>query len=331
MTILEVPADLTGGGNGYQIVLTGQDRSRVCSLAEHLVRTEPGLLDDPGWLQHARRLSCHLPPSLLEAIRRYRHEPGDHGILLISNLPVDEDTLPDTPGTRESVESAATVPAAVSLLIGLQLGEVIAYRPEKRGAMVQNIVPVRGMETSQSNAGSKPLDFHVENAFHPNRPDYVGLLCLRSDHEKRAETLASSIRQALPLLGQADRDILHQPRFVSVAPPSFGLGDHTEPHPVLDASREDPNIVLDFQATTAVDDEAADALVRLCAALLDVAVPVVLLPGQMVFVDNRITLHARSLFTPRYDGRDRWLHRVHVTLDNRRSRARRPGNGAVLS
>jgi L-asparagine oxygenase len=330
MTILEVVPDVTGGENGYQIVLTGQERSRVSALAEQLVRTDPGLLDDPGWLRHARQLSCHLPTSLLEAVRRYRHEPGENGILLIGNLPIDEDALPDTPGRWGSVEAAATVPATVSLLIGLQLGEVVAYRAEKNGAMVQNVLPVRGMEASQSNAGSEPLDFHVENAFHPHRPDYVGLLCLRSDHEKIAETLASSIRQALPVISEADRDILHQPRFVTEAPPSFGTGGYTEPHAILDACPEDPNIVLDVHATTALDDEANNALKRLFSALSEVAVPVVLQPGEMVFVDNRIVLHARSLFTPRYDGRDRWLHRVYVSLDHRRSRSHRPGNGAVL-
>jgi L-asparagine oxygenase len=330
MTILEIPPDVTGGGEGHPIMLTGSERSRVSSLAERLVRTDPGLLDDPGWLRHARQLSCHLPASLLEAVRRYRHESGENGILLIGNLPIDEDALPDTPGLWGSVERAATVPAAVSLLIGLQLGEVVAYRAEKDGAMVQNVLPVRGMEASQSNAGSEPLDFHVENAFHPHRPDYVGLLCLRSDHKKIAETLVSSIRQAFPAISEADLDILRKPRFVTEAPPSFGTDGHTAPHAILDASSEDPNIVLDFQATTALDDDAKGALKRLCSALSEVAVSVVLQPGEMVLADNRIVLHARSLFTPRYDGRDRWLHRVYVSLDHRRSRSHRPGNGAVL-
>ena len=322
MTILEMPPDVMGGENGYQIVLTSQERSGVSSLAGQLEETAPGLVDDPAWLRQARQLSCHLPVPLLEAVRRYRHEPGAKGILLIGNLPIDEDALPATPGVFGSVETAATVPAAVSVLIGLQLGEVVAYRAEKHGAMVQNVLPVRGMEASQSNAGSRPLDFHVENAFHPLRPDYVGLLCLRADHEKTAETLVSSIRRALPLISEADRDILHDARFVT--------GENAAPHPVLDVSWEDPNIVLDFQTTSALDDEAAHALGRLRSALSVVAVPVMLLPGQMAFVDNRIALHARSLFTPRYDGNDRWLHRVYVSLDNRRSRWRRPANGSVL-
>jgi L-asparagine oxygenase len=329
MAILEA-APGTPRTGGYQITLTGVESSRAGALAERLVRTPPGLLDDPDWLRHVRQLSCHLPVSLLEAIRRYRHEPGDDGLLLISGLPIEEDVLPDTPGVWGSVESAATVPAALALLIGLQLGEVVAYRAEKNGALVQNVLPVRGMEASQSNAGSWPLDFHVENAFHAHRPDYLGLLCLRSDHDGMASTLVSSIRRVLPALSESDRDILHQPRFVTQMPPSFTSGTHSEPHSVFDGSGQDPNIILDCQATTPLDDEAKDALERLSAALAEAAAPVVLKPGQMVFVDNRIVLHGRSLFTPRYDGRDRWLHRVYVTLDHRRNRSHRPGNGAVL-
>jgi L-asparagine oxygenase len=56
----------------------------------------------------------------------------------------------------------------------------------------------------------------------------------------------------------------------------------------------------------------------------------VLEPGDMVFVDNRLVVHGRIAFWPRYDGTDRWLHRIFVHLDNRRSRSRRVGNGAVL-
>jgi L-asparagine oxygenase len=43
-----------------------------------------------------------------------------------------------------------------------------------------------------------------------------------------------------------------------------------------------------------------------------------------------MVLHGRSRFTPGYDGNDRWLHRVYVQLDGRRSRKYRACGGAVL-
>lgn len=314
----------------HRLDLTDQERSELKQLAEGLVDLPPALLDDLDWLAAARASSCRVPVRLAEEIRRYRHDPGAAGTLLISGLPIDESALPDTPAVRDSVAREATVPAAIAVLIGLQLGEVVAYRQEKRGALVQDVVPVPGMEESQSNAGSVPLEFHIENAFHRHRPDYVGLICLRNDHEKKAGTLVASIRHALPLLTETDRKILGEPRFTTAPPPSFYSGEHAPAHAVLQGSPDDPDICVDFAATSPLDDEAKHALERLRNALFETASSLKLRSGEMAFVDNRIVLHGRTPFVPRYDGRDRWLHRVYIHLDHRRSRAVRRDNGQVL-
>ncbi|WP_018469648.1 TauD/TfdA family dioxygenase [Streptomyces sp. LaPpAH-202] len=310
--------------------LSGAERSAVRSLAERLASFGEGLVDDGAWLDAARRLSCSLPPRLLEALRAFRHDPGELGALLLVGLPIDEDTLPPTPVEPDSVQRAATVPAAVSVLVGVQLGELIAFRQEKSGALVQNVVPVRGLEESQSNAGSVPLEYHVENAFHPCRPDFVGLTCLRADHESNAGTLVASVRLALARLDVADREVLHQPRFTTSPPPSFDAGATTPVHPVLDGRADDPNVRVDFHVTEACDEEAREALERLRGAMAASALPVRLATGEMALLDNRVVLHGRSPFTPRYDGGDRWLQRIFVHLDNRRNRAYRAAGGAVL-
>jgi L-asparagine oxygenase len=328
MTMPDQPASAV---QGLTLDLTDDERAALRELAEQLVATPPALLDDLAWVSLARQASCRLPVRLMETLRAYRNDPGATGTLILSGLPVDEDGLPETPNVRESVERATTVPAVVAMLVGLQLGEVIAYREEKTGALVQNVVPVPGLEGTQSNAGSVPLEFHVENAFHPQRPDYVGLLCLRNDHAKRAGTLVTCIRQALPLLEETDRKVLHEPRFITAPPPSFHSGDRTMPHAVLSGNPEDPNICLDLNATTALDDEAREVMARLKQVLTDVSTSLVLQSGSMALIDNRLVLHGRTEFTPRFDGRDRWLHRVYVHLDNRRSRAYREGAGAVLA
>jgi L-asparagine oxygenase len=330
MTTLGVSSRTPSCGSEHRLELTDGERSEIGVLAEQLTRTPPGLLDDPEWLARARQASCRLPVRLMEAVRQYRHDSGQAGTLFVARLPIDEESLPDTPNVPESVERAAAVPSVVAMLIGLQLGELVAYREEKSGALVQNVVPVPGLETTQSNAGSTPLELHIENAFHPHRPDYVGLMCLRNDHAKQAGTLVSSVRQALPLLDAQDRELLHEPRFVTAPPPSFRAGEHATAHPVLDGSTDDPNVCLDLSATTPLDDDAKQALERLRNVLVEVAVPLALRSGEMAIVDNRFVLHGRSHFTPRYDGRDRWLHRVYVHLDNRRSRSHRAGNGPVL-
>ncbi|MFI6846763.1 TauD/TfdA family dioxygenase [Kitasatospora sp. NBC_00085] len=316
--------------DAIRLALTTEERAVLRGLAAELVRTPPVLLDDPDWLVEARRLSCRLPVRLIEALRGLRQDAGVAGILSITGLPVDESALPDTPTVKDSVQRIPAVPSAAAMLLAQQLGEVIAYRDEKHGALVQDVVPVRSLAGSQSNAGSVPLELHNENAFHPYRPDLVGLLCLRADRDGRAGTLVSSIREALPLLDDEDLAVLNSPRFVTEAPPSFGSGDATAPHPVLGGNVRDPDIRVDFNATTALDDEAAGAMERLGTVLTKVSSSLTLAPGELVFIDNRLVVHGRSDFTPRYDGRDRWLHRVYVHLDSRRSAAHRNGRGPVL-
>lgn len=50
-------------------------------------------------------------------------------------------------------------------LVACGLGDLAAYRAEKSGALVQDVVPVPGRERFSGNAGSALLTFHNENAF----------------------------------------------------------------------------------------------------------------------------------------------------------------------
>ena len=58
---------------------------------------------------------------------------------------------------------------------------------------------------------------------------------------------------------------------------------------------------------------------------IDVAMKeVVLKPGDAVFVDNYRMVHGRKPFKARFDGTDRWLRRLNVARDLRKSRDSRP-------
>jgi L-asparagine oxygenase len=318
-------------GDSPGLELTDAEGAALRALAQGLARTAPSRVDDAGWLAQARLACCRLPARVMEVTRRFRHDPGIDGTLTIANLPLDADALPPTPCVPGSVERAATVPATIAMLLAQQIGEVVAYRAEKEGALVQNVVPVPALARSQSNGGSVPLEFHTENAFHPHRPDYLGLLCLRAARQEAASTHVASVRRVLPLLAEGDRKILHEPRFTTAAPPSFRSAGYSGPHPVLTGSPEDPDIRVDFHATSAMDGEAAATLTRLRAALTEVRTDLVLHPGDVVFLDNRLVVHGRGAFVPQYDGSDRWLHRVFVHLDNRRTRAYRADGSGVLA
>ncbi|WP_031155970.1 clavaminate synthase family protein [Streptomyces xanthophaeus] len=317
----------------FTLGLSADETADVRRAAERMCRAEQGQLDDPETAAAARGSWEELPGRLRAAVRTFRRDSGDSGVMLVRGLPVDEALLPPTPTVDGSVRREATVPAALLLMMAAGgLGDPVAYVPEKSGALVQDVVPVPGKEDFEGNAGSTLLSFHIENAFHAHRPDFVMLLCLRADHDGAAGLRTGSIRQALPTLSEKTKEVLSRPEFSTQPPPSFGTaGGATPPRPVLHGAPGDPGLRVDFSATTALTPEARQALVELEAAITATAHTVRLTPGDLAIVDNRVTTHGRTAFRPRYDGCDRWLLRTFAVADLRRSRSHRPGDGYVLS
>jgi L-asparagine oxygenase len=315
-----------------EMTLSPKSRSQVSALAEDLSWTAPRLVDDQKWLAAARAASGLLPAGVREAIRGFRHDPGEDAVLVVHGLPVDGSALPPTPAMPDSVARNATPTSSVLALLTLQLGELVAFKDEKQGALVQNVVPVPGQEVEQSNAGSTSLKMHVENAFHPHRPDVVNLFCLRSDHDCEADLQVVSVRKAAPLLPPAARNVLSRPWFRTVPPPSFNSGQG-EPvdHAVLLGDTDDPSIRIDFCATHPRNETAGGAMAELASACTAVAKTIKLRPGDFVAIDNRLAMHGRTAFNPRNDGQDRWLQRAFVLFDYRRSRSARPEGGCVLT
>ncbi|MCG6498015.1 clavaminate synthase family protein [Kitasatospora sp. A2-31] len=314
------------------LVLTGAESAATERVAALLCGPPQALVDEPAWVAEARERWEDLPSRLRRALRAFRRDPGPGGALLVRGLPVAAPALGRTPLTGGSVQRTATVPAAVLMLAACGLGDPAAFRPEKTGALVQDVVPVPGQEEFQGNAGSVLLTFHNENAFHPHRPDFVMLLCLRADPDGLAGLRTSCVREVLPLLDERTRRDLRRPEFRTAPPPSFGATDGpAEPHPVLGGAPEDPDLRVDMAATEPLTERAAAALDELQRLFERTARTVRLEPGDLAVVDNRIAVHGRTAFSPRFDGTDRWLQRTFVLADLRRSRAHRAGDGYVLA
>lgn len=329
-----MPALTTADAHEDSVVALPAEAARtVESLAATLLPVAGGRMDEPDWLREAARRWHELPLPLRTSLTAFRRDSGPAGTLLIRGLPVDEELLPDTPSAKGSVQREATIPAGALMLVTSALGDPIAFRPEKSGAMVHDVVPVPGSEAFQGNEGSVLLSLHTENAFHADRPDYVLLLCLRADHEQVAALRTVSVRQVGRAIPDPLREALASAEYVTDAPPSFGSASgagRSVPHAVLGGAPDDPDLLVDFAATQPQTPRAAAALRDLRDLLAEHAVNHYLRPGDLAVVDNAVTVHGRSGFTPRYDGRDRWLQRSFATRDLRRSRPLRPGDGHVL-
>ncbi len=258
-----------------------------------------------------RRLPAEIHDPLIDLAD---HSPRQ-GFLLLKNIEIG--CIPATPSSPTEAIGKDLQSEFVLLSIARCLGQPIGYSPEHNGSIVQNIVPVRGAEATQiSTSSGVELQFHTETAFHPFRPRYLLLLCLRGDSQ--AGTLVASIYDIVELLSQGDRAVLRQSRFRTAVDASFlngkasGLGSA---QPILSGTDSDLTFVYDADLMVGIDSGAQDVLERLASAVRASTKCVVLEAGDLLVIDNYVAVHGRTPFVARFDGTDRWLQRTFVVSD----------------
>lgn len=317
--------------NDNSMELSPGERDRLASfLAAHAFDPYASRDRMEDFLAESVLVTQALPARCLKALKRFRSHGNRDGALLIRGLPIAEPRLGPTPSHWSIEAQKKTSYEAEMCLVGCAspLGEVFSFLSQHGGNLIQNIVPVAGDSHAQVGTSSRVfLEWHVEDAFSDMRADYLGLLCLRSDPE--AITSFTSIRRLdIP---EPHRSVLFEERFlvgVDGAHGRWAEGRAWSPGAVLHGDREDPLLRLDlvFMKPREDDPEAAAAFSAIAPSLEREARAIVLEPGDLLFLDNRRVIHARSAFTPRGDGTDRWLQRVLITADLRKmSGARRRG------
>lgn len=267
----------------------------------------------------------NLPAALRHQLTSFATTPPPAGCMLISGLPVGD--LPATPAEPTAQTDKSNATELRLLTLASVLGEAVGYQPEHGGDVVQNIVPVQASATSQTSTSSAVnLMFHTEAAFHPHRPRYLLLYCLRGD--PAARTTFASIHSALAYLDPAVVEVLFQPRFRCAVDESYLHGRTnvlSAPMAVLTGTSADPTMVFDQDLMVGMDEEAEEALEILGQTLARHHDGVVLTPGDLLVIDNHLVVHGRSPFEARFDGTDRWLQRAFVVDDLAASAGERTG------
>jgi L-asparagine oxygenase len=288
--------------------------------------TAPSLApDDPAFLRAAAHFGRLLPPTVHDALVDFMDDVPPAGAIVFRDVPVG--ALPATPVTPTTPTPKDRTSELVLLAVARRLGQPVGYRPELGGAIVQNIVPVPTSAARQTSTSSRvELMFHTEAAFHPHRPRYLVLLCLRGDPS--AATTLASIHEVQHLLDDDVRRTLFEPRFRTAVDESY-LGTRPThlgpPMAVLSGTWDRPSMIFDADLMVGTDVEADDALHALSHAVAAHHTSVVLDAGDLLVVDNHVAVHGRSPFTPRFDGMDRWLQRSFVVADLSASAAERDG------
>ena len=273
-----------------------------------------------GFLEKAKELSTRLPEQLAGVLDRFNAEGREDGYLLLRGLPVDEDELPETPtSTPAPVDRRLLVMEAMLALVGRRLGLHTGYKELRSGTVYHDVYPSPGAHYLSSETSETLLEFHTEMAYHTLQPNYVMLACSRADHERRAETLVGSVRKALPLIDAESRARLFDRKLPCCVDVAF-RGGVPDPGAIAEVkalygAEGDPYLGYDRELLAPEHPEDKEAVAVLSKALDDVTESVKLVPGDVLIIDNFRTTHARTPFTPRWDGKDRWLHRVYIRTD----------------
>ncbi|HEX4061908.1 MAG TPA: TauD/TfdA family dioxygenase [Streptosporangiaceae bacterium] len=293
------------------------ETERLWQAAHVLVRSaDVENLPPDDLVNIATALAPALPAEVLRRLHRYRSS-GDCGdaLLIRGLLPPGIDWGRNPGGSGAPLRDEHPQAAALCLLtIAAQLGEPFTFSTFYSGQLVQHVVPVPGMEHTQTSESSDgTLNWHVEDGWSGNRCDYFTLLCLRGD--RGANTMFAAARDvALPA---SQRKVLaDRARFVMWPDSAHALAERTgTPTAVLCGPEHDPQICFDAHylgAADPADTEAAAALAALSEELDANRIEHTLEPGELLLLDNRRTAHARSSFRPGNDGNDRWLLRTMI-------------------
>lgn len=304
------------------------DASFASAELMELAKAAPDLdVDDPlPFLRHAALTFTQLPVQIRQAVLDFRKYGNAEGCLLIRGLPVDPE-LPPTPKAGGLPRTRATSYAELwTSAITETLGGQVGYLQEKGGALYQDIVPRESKgDTQTSESFSTLLQLHTETAFHPHKPDYVSLFCLRGDHDGKAATVWTSVPRIMEGLECRHIQTLYEhDRFAFEIDESFGNESRDangRAIPVLQGARDDPHMVYDQDMMKAPesDEEARAASAALLTAAKSSLLEVVLKPGDLLVLANRKSIHGRSNFTPRWTEPDvrtnRWLLRAFAVVD----------------
>jgi Fe(II)/alpha-ketoglutarate-dependent arginine beta-hydroxylase len=322
-----------------RLVLTPAERREIAQLLDGF---EAGFarLDTPEALQQATILAHMLPTRVRTQLNSFRLEQMS-GVLCVCGHTVDQDMLGPTPRhwRDQSEPSPAHREEMLLLMYGSLLGDPFGWATQQDGRLIHDVIPIKGHEREQLGSSSESLlTWHTEDAFHPMRGDFLGFACLRNPYGA-ATTIGYVDDLDLPADVQA---VLFEERFAIRPDESHLPKNNSEPgtgaFSGIEAMNTDPEFVAVlfgdpqrpymradpyFMRLDPGDHEAAAALKEFTRAMDDKIFDLILASGEFCFLDNFRVVHGRKPFKARHDGTDRWLKRINVTSDLRKSRAAR--------
>jgi Fe(II)/alpha-ketoglutarate-dependent arginine beta-hydroxylase len=331
-------------------------RDEVCSIQSLLSEITSRYLsaEDPEFLKDATVYAHDLPRRLRIACNDFRLLEPSSALFLIRGFPIDDSKIGGTPKHWDQREtpSPALAEEALLVLLGSLLGDPIGWATQQDGHIIHDVLPIQGHESSQLGSSSEELlTWHTEDAFHPYKGDYLGMMCLRNPG--RVATLFANID--VTGLDETQRELLFMPLF-TIRPDESHLKRNRSKVRQMDNLLEfsykkiaqmntiPPKISVLFGSTGSpyaridpyfmdIVEDRPDAQLAMEAIIQSIdanLTDIVFEAGDIGFIDNFRAVHGRRPFKAKYDGKDRWLKRINVARDLRKSRDSRTSTESRL-
>lgn len=207
-------------------------------------------------------------------------------------------------------------------LYGSLLGEGIGFTSQRKGSIYNNIIALRELQSVPNSSSGSTYDFgfHVEDAFHPTRAEYFGLVCMRN--EEQVATIVSCI-DGIELTPE-ERDILFQDRFNIAHNPIHDTTDVISENrqAIFFGHPERPYVRINAAALNIEEYDGLErqAITKVLKYFEKNRVEIVLKSTDCVYIDNYRCVHARNAYQALYGPNTRWLARVVFTSDLKKSR-----------
>jgi hypothetical protein len=319
----------------FVIELSNKEIQLLLNMAEKII-VSPS--ENPEiFCRQCKLLSYQLPKTLTKKLNYFSINGSPTGFLLIKNIPIVNEKLPNTPSSNNCKIGETTILARIQGILLSSIAEMVSYEAEGYGRLFQDIIPIQTMANNQTSVSSNvELEIHTEQAFSKLRPDILSLSCLRGD--KNALTHILPIQTIIDNVTNEELQLLKQPFWNCGVDLSFKIngvdfieGDIRGPFSIINETNRN-TLLFDQDLMTGVNEESNIMIKKIVDIYYKHRISHNLKQGEILFVDNRIAVHGRSPFTPNYDGKDRFLIRCFATFDYDKSNyARQPNSRNILA
>ncbi len=321
--------------------ILNEDENRAISNLTNNILKKYNSVEDEEFLVHAGLLAHDLPLGLRSFLHDFKQYEDTHPTCAIGGYKIDDERIGKSPQHWKDKKgcSSAINEEIYFVLCASLIGNPIAWSTQQAGRIMHDIFPIKQHEKDQLGFSSKEnLEWHIEDAFHPLRGDYIALMCIRNPTHTPT-MIASNTEIDLTL---EEYKPLFKPIF-KIRPDNSHLQKSTDESdsyltkaqkdmqslniqpteiPVLFGDPKSPYWRLDpYFMETPEDEDARNALDLLIKTIDKKLKEAIVLPGEIFFCDNYRVVHGRAPFSANYDGWDRWLKRLNIVSDLRKSRA----------